>query len=266
MKKTHKNETHKRGLNIMNHGKSALIALALGLSLQLAACGSVDRLTSVGDMPRQTPIENPTQKTGYRPVSMPMPVPKSDAKLSNSLWSAGSKAFFKDQRAAEVGDILTVTINVKDEAKMKNETKRDRDASETAGAPHMLGFESYLGKVLPDKVDPTALLDSKTTSAHKGTGEINRTEDIKLKVAAVISQVLPNGNMVIQGHQEMRVNYENRVLEISGIIRPQDISIDNTISYEKVAEARISYGGKGQLTDVQQPRYGQQVLDIISPV
>jgi len=241
------------------------LGLVICASSLLAGCSAIDRLASVGEMPRQSAIENPTAKPGYHPVSMPMPTPKSDFRQSNSLWSAGTKAFFKDQRAAEVGDILTVTINMTDEAKLKNETTRDRDASENAAAPNALGFENYLKKMLPGGVDPTSLLDITTASAHKGTGEINRKEDIKLKVAAVISQVLPNGNMVIQGRQEMRVNYENRILEMSGIIRPQDISIENTISYEKVAEARISYGGRGQLTDVQQARYGQQVMDIVSP-
>lgn len=247
------------------NAQKTTFCLLVCASALLAGCSSIDRLASVGEMPRQSAIESPTAKAGYKPVSMPMPAPKSDAKLSNSLWSGGSKAFFEDQRADEVGDILTVTIEVKDEAKLKNETTRDRDASDSAEAPNVLGFEGYLGKVLPDKVDPAALLDMKTASSHKGTGEINRKEDIKLKLAATITQILPNGNMVVQGRQEMRVNYENRVLEMSGVIRPEDIAIDNTIPYDKVAEARISYGGRGQLTDVQQPRYGQQVLDIISP-
>jgi flagellar L-ring protein FlgH len=80
-----------------------------------------------------------------------------------------------------------------------------------------------------------------------------------------VTQVLPNGNLVVQGRQELRVNFEVRELQITGVIRQQDISSTNTVSYTKLAEARISYGGRGQLTDVQQPRYGQQLLDIIAP-
>jgi flagellar L-ring protein precursor FlgH len=242
------------------------IALITCAGLALTACGSIERLGSVGAAPNQSTIQSPTQKPGYQPVSMPMPAPKSEERLANSLWSGGSrKTFFEDQRADNIGDILTVTIDINDEANLKNETTRKRDASEETAAPAALGFEGYLGKVLPDGVDPASLLDITTASNNKGTGEIKRAEDVKLKVAAIVSQILPNGNLVIQGHQEVLVNYENRVLEMSGIIRPEDINIDNTISYEKVAEARISYGGKGQLTDVQQARYGQQVLDIISP-
>lgn len=241
---------------------SAIVAM----TVLMAGCNAVDRLSAVGEQPMQTAIQNPTTRAGYTPVSMPMPAPQYEERQPNSLWVGGSrKTFFKDQRAKDIGDILTVMIDITDEAKMKNETKRDRTAAEESALTNALGFEDYLGKIFPNGVDPTALLSGDTTSSHSGKGEIKRNEDIKLKVAAIVAQILPNGNMVISGHQEVRVNFENRVLEITGIIRPEDITIDNTISYEKVAEARIGYGGKGQMTDIQQPRYGQQVMDIISP-
>lgn len=243
-----------------------LLALTACTSALLAGCSTVDRLASVGEAPRQTEIVNPTTRPGYQPVSMPMPTPKYEERQPNSLWAGGSrKTFFEDQRADEIGDILTVTIDIDDEASLKNETTRERDAAEDTAVPNVLGFEGYLGKAFPDAVDPTSLLDMQSSSNSDGKGEIKREEEVKLKVAAIVSQILPNGNLVIHGRQEVRVNFENRVLEISGIIRPEDISIDNTISYEKVAEARIAYGGKGQITDVQQPRLGQQVIDIISP-
>jgi flagellar L-ring protein FlgH len=243
-----------------------ILGLAVCASALLAGCSAVDRLANVGEPPRQSAIESPTMKPGYKPVSMPMPMPEIATRQANSLWTGGSrKTFFEDQRADSIGDILTVTIDIDDEANLKNESTRERDASEDTVLPNALGFEDYLTKVFPGGVDPTALLDGTTSSEHKGTGEIKRNEEVKLKVAAIISQILPNGNLVIEGRQEVRVNFENRVLQISGIIRPEDINIDNTISYEKVAEARIAYGGKGQMTDVQQPRYGQQVFDIISP-
>lgn len=243
-----------------------ILTLALCASTLLAGCNAVDRLSAVGEQPMQSPIQNPTTKQGYQPVSMPMPAPQYEERQANSLWMGGSrKTFFKDQRAKDIGDILTVTINIADEAKMKNETKRDRTASEDSALSSALGFETYLDKVLPGPANPAALLSGDTTSSHSGKGEVKRNEDIKLKVAAIVAQILPNGNMVISGNQEVRVNFENRILQITGIIRPEDITIENTISYEKVAEARIGYGGKGQITDIQQPRYGQQVLDIISP-
>jgi len=242
------------------------LGLAICASALLAGCSTVDRLASVGEAPRQSQIENPTTKPGYKPVSMPMPVAQYEAKQPNSLWAGGSrKTFFKDQRAKDVGDILTVLIDIDDEANLKNETTRERDNAENAGVDNALGYENYLGKVFPDGIDPPNLLGLNSSSNSDGKGEVKREEEVKLKVAAIVSQILPNGNMVVHGRQEVRVNFENRILEISGVIRPEDITIENTIPHQKMAEARIAYGGKGQITDVQQPRLGQQVIDILSP-
>lgn len=243
-----------------------MISLALCTSALLSGCSAADRLANIGEAPIQSKIQNPTAKPGYQPVSMPMPAMAVQERQANSLWSGGGrKTFFEDQRADEIGDILTVKINIKDDANLKNETERTRDAAEDAGVANALGYEQYLGKVFPDAVNPATLLGLEASSNTTGTGEIKREEEVNLKVAAIVSQILPNGNLVITGRQEVRVNFENRILEVTGVIRPEDIAIDNTISYDKVAEARIAYGGKGQITDVQQPRYGQQVLDILSP-
>jgi len=181
------------------------------------------------------------------------------------LWRTGSRAFFKDQRAARVGDILTVTINIKDKATLNNSSKRARDNTENAGADAFLGYEKSLAKLLPEAIDNTKLIELKSKTSNDGNGQIARDEAIQLKIAAVITQVLPNGNLVLQGRQEIRVNFEIRELVIAGVIRPEDINSDNTISSEKVAEARISYGGRGQISDVQQPRVGTQIFDILFP-
>jgi len=242
------------------------ISLMLCTASFMTGCSAVDRLANIGEAPLQSKIEDPTAKPGYKPVSMPMPAPVYEERQANSLWTGGTrKTFFKDQRADEIGDILTVNINIKDDANLKNETDRTRDNSEDAGVANALGYEQYLDKALPDAVDPANLIGLNSSSNSAGTGEIKREEEVNLKVAAIVSQILPNGNMVIHGRQEVRVNFENRILEVTGVIRPEDIAIDNTIPYDKVAEARIAYGGKGQITDVQQPRYGQQVIDILSP-
>jgi len=194
-----------------------------------------------------------------------MPAPRPVDRHANSLRCTGSRAFFKDQRANDVGDILTVLINLNDSASISNETSRNRTASETAGLPRFLGFETELDKVLPEAINPAALIDATSTGNHTGTGSIEREEQVTLRVAAVVTQVLPNGNYVIHGRQEVRVNFEKRELQIAGVIRPEDITSTNTIEYDRIAEARVAYGGRGQITDVQQPRYGQQVFDIIFP-
>ncbi len=233
--------------------------------LTLAACGAGERLAEVGKAPDMAPIENPTTREDYRAVSMPMPAPKANHREQNSLWASDRQTFFEDQRADEVGDILTVVIDIKDKAELDNSSERKRTSNESAGLDALLGYELDLDQVLPTGVNNGNLIGAESGSNHKGEGTIDREEKIKLKLAALVTQILPNGNMVIQGRQEVRVNFEKRILEIAGVVRPQDISVANSIPYDKVAEARISYGGKGQITDVQQPRYGQQVYDVLFP-
>lgn len=240
-----------------------ILCLLMGCSL--SACGTADRLARIGKAPDMAPIENPATKSNYKPVTMPMPAPQIASRQPNSLWQSNRKSFFKDQRAGTVGDILTVTIDIKDTAEVKNKTTRQRDGSEAAGAPHILGFERQLQKVLPLASDVSKLASIDSSSSTTGDGQIKRNETVSLKLAAVISQVLPNGTLVINGKQEVLVNYEKRILSINGIIRPEDISTDNSVPYEKIAEARIVYGGDGQISDIQQARYGQQLFDTISP-
>ena len=230
------------------------------LAAALAGCNAADRISNIGKAPDLSPIAAPAPT-----VAMPMPAPEEVVYQPNSLWRSGSRAFFRDQRAARVGDILTVLINVEDSAKVNNTTKRSRSNSENAGMNNLFGYESYLGKVFPNAVDNTSLADLDSTSASEGEGSVDRKETIDLTVAAVVTQVLPNGNMVIEGREEVRVNFEVRELIVAGIVRPEDITSDNRIASEQIAEARIGYGGRGQITDVQQPRVGNQVLDILLP-
>jgi flagellar L-ring protein precursor FlgH len=241
------------------------LGFALLLSCSLTACGAGERLANVGKEPQLTAIQNPQLKPDYQPISMPMPAPKVANRQPNSLWDSNRQAFFKDQRAADVGDILTVLIEIEDKAELDNESTRSRQSGENAGIDGLLGYEGSLGAILPDAVDPTNLVGVDSDSNHTGSGAIDREEKIEVKLAALVTQILPNGNFAIEGSQEVRVNFEKRILKVAGVIRPQDISIGNTIAYEQIAEARIAYGGEGQITDVQQPRYGQQVYDILFP-
>jgi flagellar L-ring protein precursor FlgH len=231
----------------------------------LAGCNALTRMSEVGEVPTLTAIENPTAQPHYRPVTMPMPAPIVAEHQPSSLWRAGARAFFKDQRASDVGDIVTIVIDIDDEAKLNNTTKRSRKNTEDASASALLGFESKLDAIFPDAVDPTNLIEAESQLGNEGSGSVDRAEEITLRVAAVITQILPNGNFVLHGRQELRVNFEVRDLQVAGIIRPEDISSTNTINFDQIAEARIAYGGRGQITDVQQPRYGQQVFDIIFP-
>ena len=232
--------------------------------LLIGGCNSVDRLQSVGKTPRLSAIEDPTTSTDYHPVRMPMPDPVAVSHAPNSLWQQGSRSFFKDQRARQIGDLVTVKVNFKDSADIANETKRARSNSDTMGVPNLFGLEKTKD-VLSSGADPTKLVGANSASASDGSGSVKRAETLTTNVAAVVTQILPNGNMVIEGKQEVRVNFEIRELIVAGVIRPEDIEADNTVESMKIAEARIAYGGRGQITDVQQPRYGQQVMDIILP-
>jgi flagellar L-ring protein precursor FlgH len=238
---------------------------AAGLALLVANCGTADRLKQVGQAPALAAIEDPTTQPGYRPVRMPMPEPEAPVYQANSLWRTGSRGFFKDQRAQRIGDILTVQVRVQDRASFENKTERSRQNSEGLGVDNFLGYEQALNKVLPDEVDNENLVRAGSTSSSSGEGTIDRSERLVTNVAAVVTQVLPNGNLVVEGRQEVRVNFEIRELIVAGIVRPEDIDSANRIDSTKIAEARIAYGGRGQITDVQQPRYGQQVMDILLP-
>jgi flagellar L-ring protein precursor FlgH len=194
-----------------------------------------------------------------------MPAQEPEVYPASSLWRQGARSFFKHQRAGTVGDVLTVEVTIADEATLRNETRRTRNNEDNFSASHFFGLESKLDKIFPNAVDPDNLVDLNSDLLNAGRGNTARTEEIRLNVAAVVTQVLPNGNLMIQGRQEVRVNFEVRELYVAGVARREDIRPDHTIQHDKIAELRIAYGGRGQITDVQQPRYGAQVLDIILP-
>jgi flagellar L-ring protein FlgH len=242
--------------------RAARLAALVSLASLAGGCAAIERLRVIGDAPPLTAISNPTAAPGYKPVQMPMPAPQPAIFQPNSLWRTGSRAFFKDQRAHQVGDILTVKVRLADKATMDNETQRSRKNNEDSGIDNFFGKPKV--PIMNTPV-PTRIFTGDSTALSNGTGSIDRKEEILTNVAGVVTQVLPNGNLVIEGKQEVRVNFEIRELIVAGIVRPEDIESDNTIDSTKIAEARIAYGGRGQLTDVQQPRYGQQVLDVLLP-
>lgn len=210
--------------------------------------------------PHLTPVgAGINQPATYIPVSAP---PPQTSYRGNSFWQDSSADLFRDQRAMKVGDVVTIKISIKDRATLENDTKRSRDATNDLDASFGYGLSTKHYSTSATGSLGTAI-DSSST--HKGKGEIERSERIDLLVAAIVTDVLPNGNLIIAGSQEVRVNFEVRVLSVTGIVHPRDIGPDNTISYERIAEARISYGGRGRLTEVQQPAWGQQLIDNISP-
>lgn len=230
--------------------------------IAVTACG---RLEQVGKAPDFSPLEGSYQH--HAMYSTPLPddlVPETPTDAS-SLWTAGRSSLFGDRRAAQRGDILTVVIEIDDKAEISNSTGRSRAGTESMGVPSLLGIPQRLDGAIADGATMADAVDTKGSSSYKGSGNVSRNEKLTLRVAATVVEELANGVLRIEGQQEVRVNYELRELIISGYVRPIDISRQNEITYDKIAGARISYGGRGQISDVQQPRYGQQVADILLP-
>jgi flagellar L-ring protein precursor FlgH len=238
--------------------------LAPALCLGLAACGA----GSIGREPEMTTIgmaaddARPILTAERAALAVPPPQAARHAYQQASLWNTTPSGLLGDRRAQGLGDILTVVIEIDDEAEMRNTTARSREGSVEAGVDAFFG----VGKVLPPgitKLDPSVGIEGE--SAYKGNGSTRRNEKLTLRVAATVVEVLPNGQLVIQGDQEVRVNYELRDLQITGIVRPMDISRYNEIAYDRIAGARIAYGGRGQLSSAQAPRWGQQAVDQYLP-
>lgn len=230
--------------------------------LSLAACG---RLDQVGRAPEFSPLEGSYQHHAMYSTPLPEDILPQTPTDASSLWTAGRSSLFGDRRAAQRGDILTVVIEIDDKAEISNFSGRNRAGSENMGMPSLFGIPQRLDDQLPAGASMAEAVSTTGTASYKGSGNVSRKEKLTLRVAATVVEELANGVLRIEGQQEVRVNFELRELIISGYVRPIDISRQNEITYDKIAGARISYGGRGQITDVQQPRYGQQVADILLP-
>ena len=234
--------------------------------LTLTGCTRVARLDEVGDGPKLNPIKDPTKTAQYHPVTMPMPETLNERPQVNSLWRSGSRGFFKDQRAKAVGDILTVNVVIAGESmKLVGDQTTNRKTSLSGKASTFLGYEKYFPKAMPGTFNKDNLADISVNPTHTGHGDATRTADVNFTLAATIIQLLPNGNYVIKGRQELRAGNEVRDLMITGIVRPEDITSKNDISLDKIAEARMSYGGHGELTDTQGEPLSQRLYNLISP-
>ena len=246
-------------LSVLRYGRRSAQALAAGVVLAvLAGCAQLDEMRdpSVSNL-----VLDPNQMTEVNSISVPMPLetakPQPKRAEASSLWDSGSTSFFRDRRAAKVGDLVTVLIDINDRAQLQNASERSRSNSRDVKDPDILNFDV--------QTESGSLLGLESGSESSGQGSIQRNENIRLRVAALIIRVLPNGNFVLAGRQEVKVNAELRELRIAGIIRQADINVDNTVDYDKIAEARITYGGRGQISNVQKPRYGDDVLEILLP-
>jgi flagellar L-ring protein FlgH len=223
------------------------------------------RLENVGKAPSMTPLVSGSEYTAMSSPGLPLDATASQTTDVASLWSGARGSLLGDRRAGQRGDILTVVIEIDDKAEISNTSGRSRNGSDSMGIPDLLGIPQRLDQHMPAGASLAQAVTTKSSSSYQGNGSVSRKEKLTLRVAATVVDALPNGVLHIQGSQEVRVNFELRELIVEGFVRPEDISRQNEITYDKVAGARISYGGRGQISDVQQPRYGQQVADIVLP-
>lgn len=230
--------------------------------LCLTACA---RLDAVGKAPAFSPLEGSYQHHAMYSTPLPKDIPPSGPADTSSLWTSSRDSLFGERRAERRGDILTVVVEINDKAEISNSSDRSRAGSDAMGIPALFGIPERLNAQLPEGASMAEAVNTTSSSSYEGSGSVARTEKLTLRVAATVVEELPNGVLRIEGQQEVRVNYELRELVVSGYVRPADISRQNEITYDKIAGARVSYGGRGQITDVQQPRYGQQVADILLP-
>ena len=261
------------------YSSGSTIVAALALPLLAGCAGQLDHL---GKAPSFSPVAETRDAIDPSLPSTPVAYPRGPDPFSAagrnmatasiadtsgaSLWSSGPRSLFGDRRAQTVGDILTVLIEIDDSASLKNNTTRDRSGSDSVAISAAYGVDTLVDRLIPgDTVGLAPGVDAAGEQASSGEGAISRTESISLRIAATVVDVLPNGHLVVTGSQEVRVNFELRDLQVAGVIRPEDITRRNTIDYDKMANARISYGGRGQIMDLQQPRIGQQLVDLVSP-
>lgn len=226
------------------------------------ACGN---LQDVGRAPAFSPLEGSYQHHAMYASPFPDTTAPDAPQDAASLWTSTRASLFSDRRAARRGDIMTVVIEIDDRAEISNATDRSRSGDTSMGIPQLFGLPQRLDPKLPDGASMADAVESRGASTFAGDGSVARKEKLKLRVAATVVEELPNGVLRIEGQQEVRVNFELRELIVSGYVRPGDISRQNEITYDKIAGARISYGGRGQITDVQQPRWGQQIIDHVLP-
>ncbi len=231
-------------------------------ALALAACGRGDH---IGKAPGFTPTAGGPEQQAMYYASQPLGHELAPDRDQSSLWTGHRASLFGDRRAVKPGDILTVVIEVDDEAEISNSTQRARTGSEQLSVPSLLGIPQRLDQRLPEGATSEEAVGLNSNSKSTGSGSVRRNEKLTLRVAATVVEALPNGVLFLSGTQEIRVNFEMRELLVTGYVRPEDISRQNEITYDKMAAARISYGGRGQISDVQQPRIGQQILDTVLP-
>lgn len=231
-------------------------------ALAVAACAD---LAAVGQPPEFSPLLPNLEHHALYTLPLPEVTERRGPADPASIWTAGQRSLLGDRRAGQPGDILTVVIEINEGAEITNASSRGRSGSQSMGVPQLLGLPQLIDPHLPGGAGLATAVELDSASAFQGQGRVSRAERLTLRVATTVIERLPNGVLRIEGSQEVRVNNELRELLVTGYIRAEDISRRNEIAYDRIAGARVSYGGRGQISQVQQPRYGQQIVELVTP-
>ncbi|MDQ6951127.1 MAG: flagellar basal body L-ring protein FlgH [Mariprofundales bacterium] len=215
-----------------------------------------------GCMPRVSSVTADKTKPA---VDRAMRAPVESHTDTGSLWNNRGSALFTDPKAGNIGDLVTVLVSEKASASRSLGTKKDRSSSRQTGLGAAFGLSTSLFSKRNASFKPSSALDLSDNKSFAGSGSTTNSDTLTASVTAVVMEVFPNGNLRIQGRRQVTINQQPQELTFSGVVRPQDISSDNTISSAKVAQAIISYGGGGELASVAHEGWLGQALDAIWP-
>ena len=186
------------------------------------------------------------------PITVVRPTPlESLAPRKGSIWQTTDRnTLFLDNKARNIGDIVTVYVVERSEAAKKANTKLDRNSDSSAVLTGAFNLTTLLGANTP--LDQGAV-----GSAHKfqGKADTDRESELTATISCIVTEVFSNGNLRIEGRQDITVNNENQYILVSGIIRPEDISPQNSVQSFQMADARIEYSGEGDINDQQSPSW-----------
>ncbi|MFL5284836.1 MAG: flagellar basal body L-ring protein FlgH [Rhodopila sp.] len=233
--------------------------------IAFSGCDTFDHFQKPPDFSSPGKVNAIPATAANEPVIRAANVPPLESATRGSLWRPGSKAFFRDPRARNVGDLLTVAVNLQEQAEFANQTGLTRTTANSMSITNLFGIGTLIGHIPPKVANTDPSINTAGSDSTQGQGDVKRSENIVVNVAATVVRVLPNNNLEIAGSQEIRLNNELREMQIRGIIRPEDIGSGNTISSDRIAEARIAYGGRGVSSDLQRPTWGQDIINRAAP-
>jgi flagellar L-ring protein precursor FlgH len=233
----------------------------------LSACASSKNLKLPKSLPRNwQETSPPTDEFPFLSGGYEKNVPlRGRPSQTTSLWSSSPKSLFGDRRASQLGDILTVEINIDEEAQLQNSITTGQSSEKKLEAASFFGIPQLVAKILPTGASLTPAVDISSSNNLSGQGNVSRKEKLTLRLAARVDAVLPNGYLRLMGRQEIIVNNELRYLQVSGVVRIADISRLNTITYDKIADAKIFYGGRGPITRTTKEKPGNRIIGKILP-